>query len=98
MEKYQEIKGIITVVDDYITSDPETTTPSTPVDDANLIIDFGRYTAEAGNKVLVKPTIKNNGGSFPIAGIDVDFSIDDSGKITVPTKAEILNPVILCLH
>lgn len=28
----------------------------------------------------------------------VDFSIDDSGKITVPTKAEILNPVILCLH
>lgn len=29
---------------------------------------------------------------------NADFSIDENGKITVNVKAEILNPVILCLH
>ena len=28
----------------------------------------------------------------------VEFSVDDEGVITVPTPAEILHPVILCLH
>ena len=28
----------------------------------------------------------------------VDFSIDENGKITIPTPAEILSPVILCLQ
>ena len=83
---YQEIKGIITVGNGGTTpgssSTTTTTTTSTPVGDANLIIDFGSYTAEAGDKVVVKPTIKNNGGTFPIAGIDVEFAIDDPLAIT----------------
>ena len=28
----------------------------------------------------------------------VDFTVDEDGRITVPTPADILNPVILCLH
>ena len=30
--------------------------------------------------------------------VNVDFTIDENGVITVPTYAEILHPVILCLH
>ena len=81
---YQEIKGIITVGEGGTTPGTTTTTTTTsqPVGDANLIIDFGNYTANAGDKVVVKPTIKNNGGSFPVAGIDVEFAIDDPLTIT----------------
>ena len=53
--------------------------PSTPNPDGNpdFVIDFGSYTAIAGDKVVVKPTIKNNGSYFPVAGIYAEFAIDD---------------------
>ncbi len=78
---YQEITGTITVGEGGSVTTTTTTTKQ-PTGDANLIIDFGNYESEAGEKVVVKPTIKNNGGKYPLAGVDVEFAIDDPLTIT----------------
>lgn len=46
------------------------------------------------SRAITKIEILTPDGKFE----NIDFSIDENGKITVPTPAEILGPVILCLH
>ena len=46
------------------------------------------------DRMIKKIEVLSPDGNF----VNTDFSIDENGKITVDVKAEILNPVILCLH
>lgn len=52
------------------------------VNNANLIIDFGSYSADPGDYIVVSPIIKNNGGKFAVSAIDVDLDVDSPLEIT----------------
>lgn len=52
------------------------------VNNANLIIDFGSYSADPGDYIVVSPIIKNNGGKFAVSAIDVELDVDSPLEIT----------------